>query len=151
MPNRSISENLVPDLVSPAIAAMLRLFSARHGPRPGRISGRIIAIFRREIRLRDRETCQIIVIFCAAARSCFIDQAAHGISNAATEIDCDADQSRHCRPDRLAQATAPASGDLKRGRNDGEGSRCQRRSKTRPLGGAKVGHLAPQAGNGGRA
>ena len=28
---------------------------------------------------------------------------------------------------------------------------CQRRSKTRPLGGAKVGHLAPQAGNGGRA
>lgn len=30
-------------------------------------------------------------------------------------------------------------------------ARCQRRSKTRPLGGAKVGHLAPQAGNGGRA
>jgi hypothetical protein len=28
---------------------------------------------------------------------------------------------------------------------------CQRRCKTRPLGGAKVGHLAPQAGNVGRA
>lgn len=29
--------------------------------------------------------------------------------------------------------------------------RCQRRSKSRPLGGAKVGHLALQAGNVGRA
>jgi len=62
------------------IVAVPRLFTARHGPRRGRIEGRIVTRFPKEIRLRDREARQNNYGVLCVSRRRFIHQAAHAIS-----------------------------------------------------------------------
>jgi amidohydrolase len=69
---------------------MLRCFACsltRHGCHRGRIEGRIVARFRTEIRLRDREACQNIYDVLGGNSRSFIREAAHAISVRIWEID----------------------------------------------------------------